>query len=80
MLNDYLKLPYTRIIREINDETGHYWYGEIVELRGCHSDGKTREEASNNLDEALAGHLKIMLEDGVSIPIPDNSRYNKLWE
>ena len=70
MLNDYLKLPYTRIIREINDESGHYWYGKILELNGCQSDGETSEEVLKNLDEALIGHLKILLEDGDIIPVP----------
>lgn len=70
MLENYLKLPYTRIIREINDESGNYWYGKILELNGCQSDGKTPEEVLKNLDEALIGHLKVMLEDGDTIPVP----------
>ena len=70
MLEDYLKLPYTRMIQEINDESGHYWYGKILELNGCQSDGQSPEEVLRNLDEALEGHLKIMLEDGDTIPVP----------
>ena len=70
MVDDYLKLPYTRIVQEINDERGHYWYGKILELNGCHSDGQSPEEVMKNLDEALKGHLEIMLEDGEAIPIP----------
>ena len=40
----YMKLPYTRMIREMNDESGHYFYGTILELDGCQSTGDTIEE------------------------------------
>ena len=36
-INYYMKLPYNRIIQEINDESGHYFYGRIMELEGCQS-------------------------------------------
>ena len=31
-VKDYMKLPYTRIVNEMNDESGHYFYGRILEL------------------------------------------------
>ena len=34
-IKDYMKLPYTRLVQEINDESGHYFYGKILELDGC---------------------------------------------
>jgi len=70
MLEDYVKLPYTRVIQKMTDESGVYWYGRILEINGCQSDGKTEEEVLKNLDEALALNLTIMLEDGEVIPIP----------
>ena len=38
-VKDYMKLPYTRIVNEMNDESGHYFYGRILELDGCQSTG-----------------------------------------
>ena len=70
MLEDYLKLPYTRVIQKMNDESGVYWYGRILEISGCQSDGETEEELLKNLDEVLALSLEVMLEDGDPIPIP----------
>ena len=70
MLEDYMKLPYTRVIQKMNDESGVYWYGRILEINGCQSDGETEEELLKNLDEALALNLEVMIEDGDSIPIP----------
>ena len=43
-VKDYMKLPYTRQVQEINDESGHYFYGRILELDGCQSTGDTLEE------------------------------------
>ena len=40
-LQDYMKLPYTRIGKEINDESRHYFHGRILELDGCQSTGDT---------------------------------------
>ena len=48
-VNDYMKLPYTRLVQEINDESGHYFYGRILELDGCQSTGDTLEELYEGL-------------------------------
>ena len=45
-LKDYMELPYTKVIKEINDESGHYYYGIVLELDGCQSTGDTLEEMS----------------------------------
>lgn len=70
LLNDYLKLPYTRVIQEMNDESGHYFYGKILELDGCQSTGDTLEELYENLNEAMEGYIEIKLETGYDIPLP----------
>ncbi|MDD5585765.1 MAG: type II toxin-antitoxin system HicB family antitoxin [Alphaproteobacteria bacterium] len=38
------------------------------DLPGCTSFGKTMEEAARNAEEALRGHLLLMIEDGDAIP------------
>lgn len=38
------------------------------DLPGCTSFGKTVEEAARNAEEALRGHLLLMIEDGDRIP------------
>ncbi|MFA5384715.1 MAG: toxin-antitoxin system HicB family antitoxin [Eubacteriales bacterium] len=67
---EYLKLPYTRIIQEVNDESGHYFYGRIIELDGCQSTGETLEELYNNLNEALEGYIETKIENNLEIPRP----------
>ena len=71
-LNDYLKLPYTRLIQEINDESGNYFYGRYLELDGCQSTGETLAELNENMTEALEGYIEIKLEKGLEIPLPVN--------
>ena len=65
-----MKLPYTRIVQEIHDESGHYFYGRILELDGCQSTGNTLEELYESLNEAMEGYLEVKLENQLNIPIP----------
>lgn len=71
-LNYYMGLPYSRVIEEKNDESGHYYYGYIKELPGCQSTSDTREEIFSSLDEAMEGWLEVKLENNLPIPEPDN--------
>lgn len=48
-VKDYMKLPYTRLVQEMNDESGHYFYGRILELDGCQSTSDTLEELYESL-------------------------------
>lgn len=54
-----MNLPYNKIIQEVNDESGHYFYGRIMELDGCQSTGDTIDELYENLTEAMEGYLPI---------------------
>lgn len=67
---DYMKLPYTRLVQEMNDESGHYFYGRILELDGCQSTGETLEELYDNLNEAMEGYIEVKLENNLQIPVP----------
>lgn len=69
-INEYMKLPYTRIVQELNDESGHYFYGRILELDGCQSTGDTVEELYENLNEAMEGYIEVKLENNMAIPMP----------
>ena len=69
-VKDYMKLPYTRLVQEMNDESGHYFYGRILELDGCQSTGDTFEEAYENLKEAMEGWIETKLEGGFEVPLP----------
>ena len=69
-LDDYMKLPYTRMVQEKMDESGHYFYGYILELDGCQSTGNTLDELYENLNEAMEGYLEIKLENNLPISTP----------
>lgn len=49
-------------------ETNYSAY--VPDLPGCVSVGDTVEEVTQNIQEAIAGHLTIMREDGDPIPVP----------
>ena len=69
-LTDYMKLPYTKIIKEIHDESGDYYYGRYMELDGCQSTGDTIEELDMNMKEALEAYLETKLAHNLPIPEP----------
>ncbi|GAA6624300.1 type II toxin-antitoxin system HicB family antitoxin [Scytonema sp. NUACC26] len=45
-----------------------YWVVECPSLRGCVSQGKTKEEALANIKEAITGYIAALEEDGLSVP------------
>ena len=61
-VKDYMKLPYTRLVQEMNDESGHYFYGRILELDGCQSTSDTLEELYESLNEAMEGYIETKIE------------------
>ena len=49
------------------DEDG-FFVADCPELTGCHTQGKTLEEAITNIRDAIKLNLKIMREDKQEIP------------
>lgn len=47
-----------------------YVVAEVPSLPGCVSQGKTRDEALANIQEAIALHLEVLRERGE--PVPDD--------
>ena len=45
------------------EQDEHGYYGWCSELKGCQSEGRTREEAMANLDEAIALYLETLSDD-----------------
>lgn len=66
----YTSLPYTTIIEAINDESGFYYTGRIMEFEGCLADGDTKEEALQSLQEAMELWIETKLANGFEVPEP----------
>jgi len=49
------------------DEEG-YWILECPSLKGCVSQGKTKEEALANIKEAITGYIAALESDGLPVP------------
>jgi len=45
-----------------------YWVAECPSLPGCVSQGQTREEAIQNIREAIQGYIAGLEEDGLQVP------------
>ncbi len=67
-LDYYLALPYA--IELIPDEDG-YWFAQIPLLPGCMTQGPSREEALNMLDEAKVLWLETALSENIPISEPE---------
>jgi predicted RNase H-like HicB family nuclease len=45
-----------------------YWAVECPSLPGCISQGKTKEEAVQNIREAIEGYVLALEQDGLKVP------------
>ena len=45
-----------------------YWVVECPSLPGCISQGKTREEAIDNIREAIQGYVHSLEAEGLPVP------------
>ena len=55
------------VIFEPEEEGGfHAW---CPALKGCHSQGDTREEALTNIQEAIALYLESLRDEGLPFPV-----------
>lgn len=52
-------------------DTGYSTYSP--DLPGCVSTGKTREEAEQNMREAIEFHVDGLREEGITVPEPQAS-------
>jgi predicted RNase H-like HicB family nuclease len=67
-LGYYLILPYT--IKLTPDEDG-YWFAKIPLLKGCMTNGASREETLEMIDDAKKLWLETALSLGMPIPEPE---------
>jgi predicted RNase H-like HicB family nuclease len=44
------------------------WVVECPSLPGCISQGKTKEEAIENIKEAIEGYIAALRDDGLPVP------------
>lgn len=66
-LDYYLSLPYT--IELTRGEDG-YWFTSIPLVKGCMTQGESRVEALEMLDEAMSLWLETALAEDIRIPEP----------
>lgn len=69
-----MSLPYTIILKP--DKQGG-WFIKIAELKWCMSEGRTREEALKNIEDAKYKWLINSLYFGELIPEPKGIKWNQ---
>ena len=45
-----------------------FWVAECPSLPGCVSQGETREQAIDNIREAIEGYILALKDDGLPVP------------
>lgn len=45
-----------------------YWVAECPSLKGCVSQGETKEKAIENIKEAISLYIKTLVEDNLDVP------------
>jgi predicted RNase H-like HicB family nuclease len=46
----------------------NYWIAECPSLKGCISQGETKEKAIENIKEAIDLYIKALIEDNLDVP------------
>ena len=57
------------------DEDGVY-IANVPALQGCHTHGRTLEEAEANIQEAIEGYLEALTKAGDPIPIEESVSFS----
>ena len=60
-----MSITYT-VIFEKEEDGGYHVY--CPALKGCHSQGNTKEEALKNITEAIQCYLESLRKDGEAVP------------
>ena len=45
-----------------------YWVAECPSLKGCISQGETKEKAVENIKEAIELYIKVLVDDNLDVP------------
>ena len=61
----------------LSEENGGGWLAEVPELDGCISDGKTPQEALNNVQDVIRSWVEVAQERNQQIPEP--KLYKQIW-
>ncbi|MDO9536121.1 MAG: type II toxin-antitoxin system HicB family antitoxin [Bacillota bacterium] len=54
------------------EKAGENYSAYLPDIPGCVATGKTKEEARQNIVEALGLHLEGLMEDGLPVPEPSS--------
>lgn len=68
LLYHYMNLPYS--VKIIPDESGLY-FAEVEELPGCMTQGDTKKDVLEKIEEAKRGWLTVAIKKGIEIPLPE---------
>ncbi len=68
-VNEYLNLPYRRVVDREGNADGVYWAAEIGELSVA-ADGETPEAALHELELYLLAFFQAAIEDGANLAFP----------
>jgi|SRR3989338_1046318 len=71
--NKSLAIKEYPFVLSFDSEDGVY-IAKAVDLKGCHSDGKTPQEAMQNLYEAMEGWIETAQKHHIPVPLPSSSR------
>ena len=79
MLTEYVAVALGKPRQEMVDDDDPF-YGEIPDLKGVWSSGKTLEECRQNLKEVVEGWILLSIKQSLPIPSLDGVEIQELEE
>lgn len=75
-----LESGYHAVAIDESEPIEYCWIARCPELPGCKTDGRTAQEAINDLRELIPEFIAWLREDGLHIPAPDEHLGQKHWD
>lgn len=69
-IDEYLSMPYIRVVYPTGEPGDAAFFGEILEFDGCIATGASEEEVLANLKDATETYLRAAIKLGMEIPKP----------
>ncbi|WP_425909024.1 type II toxin-antitoxin system HicB family antitoxin [Nitrobacter sp. TKz-YC02] len=66
-------MDYPIVIVPLPEDEGGGFLGYVPDLKGCMSDGSTREETAKNTEDAIAEWLDAARQRGMDVPAPNSA-------
>ena len=69
-VDEYLVMPYKKVVYQTNDSGNAKYFAEILELDSCFAEGDSEISALQNLNNTFRAYINLAQKKNMPIPMP----------